>query len=115
VKRSGELRHRHPATDGHSSRAGGKAGAVRTIRAVGRVFPEDTLIYRVNSGVTGLSARLNNDSVGVRVRKDQDVGDLLCVGLPGRRLRFHATIQSVPGPLASTDRLRNLGMSECTD
>ena len=45
--------------------------ATRTIRVVGRVLPEDTRVYRVNSGAEGFIRETYNDSVGVQVQKDQ--------------------------------------------
>ncbi len=48
-----------------------RSGASRIIRAVGRVAPEDTRVYRVNSGVDGFIRETYNDSVGVQVKKDQ--------------------------------------------
>jgi len=38
-----------------------KGGATRTTRVVGRVLPEDTRTYKINSGVDGLIKQTFND------------------------------------------------------
>jgi len=112
-----------------------KSGGNRTIRVVGRVVPEDSREYRLNSGVDGFIRETYNDSVGVRVKKDQKLAsyyspDFLAVAsgylaaserVPGsvgtdgnRTIPFPGTIsrQGVSSLQGYTDRLRNLGMSE---
>src|SRR6202162_2875625 len=48
-----------------------KSAAVRVIRAVGRIAPEDTRVYVINSGVDGFIRETYNDSVGNLVKKNQ--------------------------------------------
>src|SRR5256885_3519633 len=48
-----------------------KSGATRTVRVIGRVVPEDTRVYRINSGLDGFIRETYNDSVGMLVKKDQ--------------------------------------------
>ena len=107
----------------------------RTIRVVGRVVPEDTRTYRINSGVDGFIRETYNDSVGMLVKKNQKLAtyyapDFLSVasgfltavqGLPGSVHKDGARTVPFPGALAKqgvsspegyADRLRNLGMSD---
>ena len=112
-----------------------KSGATRTIRVVGRVVPEDTRVYRVNSGVDGFIRETYDDSVGVLVKKDQKLAtyyspDFLAVAsgflaaterVPGsvntdgnRTVPFPGTVskQGTSSLRGYSDRLRNLGMSD---
>jgi Cu(I)/Ag(I) efflux system membrane fusion protein len=112
-----------------------KNGATRTVRAIGRVAPEDTRVYRVNSGLDGFIRETYNDSVGMLVKKDQKLAtyyspDVLSVAsgflaaserVPGavggdgnRTMPFPGAVskQGVSSLQGYTDRLRNLGMSD---
>ena len=110
-------------------------GAIRTIRVVGRVVPEDTRVYRVNPGTDGFIRETYHDSVGVRVKKDQKLatyyapeflsvasGFLAAVqGVQGAVVRDGSRTLPFPGAVSKqgfsslqgySDRLRNLGMSD---
>lgn len=110
-------------------------GASREVRVVGRVAPEDTRVYRLNSGVDGFIRKTFDDSVGTQVKKDQKLAsyyspEFLSVasgflaasaGVPGstggdgsRTMPFPGAVskQGVSSLGGYTDRLRNLGMSE---
>jgi len=112
-----------------------RGGSTRAARVVGRVVPEDTLVYRINSGVEGFIRETVGDSVGVHVKKDQKLAtyyapDFLAVAsgflaaverVPGavghdgsRTVPFPGTVskQGVSSIQGYTDRLRNLGMSD---
>jgi membrane fusion protein, copper/silver efflux system len=112
-----------------------RSGAPHVIRVLGRVVPEDTRVYRVNSGMEGFIRETYNDSVGVHVKKDQKLAtyygpDSLAVAsgflaaterVPGsvgkdgaRRFPFPGTVakQGISSIQGYTDRLRNLGMSD---
>jgi len=112
-----------------------KTSGTHTMRFLGRVVPEDTRIYRVNSGMDGFIRETFNDSVGEQVKKDQKlatsyVGDTLSIAsgflaataaVPGviakdgnRTVPFPGAVskQGVSSLQGYTDRLRNLGMSE---
>jgi RND family efflux transporter MFP subunit len=112
-----------------------RKGATRTVRVIGRVVPEDTRVYRVNSGLDGFIRETYNDSVGMLVKKDQKLAsyyspDILAVAsgflaaserVPGavgndgnRTMPFPGTLskQGVSSMQGYTDRLRNLGMSD---
>ncbi len=112
-----------------------RSGATRTIRVVGRVVPEDTRVYRINSGVDGVIRETYNDSVGVLVKKDQRLAtyyapDFLqvasgflaatervpgSVGVDGNRtVAFPGAVskQGVSSLQGYADRLRNFGMSD---
>jgi Cu(I)/Ag(I) efflux system membrane fusion protein len=112
-----------------------KSGTTVTIHGVGRVVPEDTRVFSVNSGLDGFIRATYNDSVGMRVRKDQKLAtyyspDFLAVAsgflaaserVPGsvgndgsRTVPFPGTVskQGVSSLQGYTDRLRNLGMSD---
>jgi len=112
-----------------------KTGSTRTVRAIGRVAPEDTRVYRVNSGLDGFIRETYNDSVGMLVKKDQKLAsyyspDVLSVAsgflaaserVPGavggdgnRTMPFPGAVskQGVSSMQGYTDRLRNLGMSD---
>src|SRR6202140_806040 len=109
--------------------------APHIIRVLGRVAPEDTRVYRINSGTEGFVRETYNDSVGVRVKKDQKLAtfygpELLSVAsgflsaterVPGsvgkdgsRTMPFPGAVskQGVSSIQGYTDRLRNLGMSD---
>jgi Cu(I)/Ag(I) efflux system membrane fusion protein len=112
-----------------------KSGASRTIRVVGRVYPQDTRVYRINPGVDGFIRETYHDSVGLPVKKGQTLasyyspeflsvasGFLAAVqGVPGAAGKDGARTVPFPGAVAKqgvssvqgyTDRLRNLGMSD---
>jgi Cu(I)/Ag(I) efflux system membrane fusion protein len=112
-----------------------KNAPTQIIRAVGRVTPEDTRVYRINPGVDGFIRETFNDSVGTFVKKDQKLAsyyspDFLAVAsgflaaterVPGaagkdgnRTVPFPGAVskQGVSSIQGYTDRLRNLGMSD---
>jgi len=112
-----------------------KSSATRRVRVVGRVVPEDTRVYRINSGVDGVIRETYNDSVGTAVKKDQKLAiyyspDFLSVAsgflaaterVPGatggdgnRTVPFPGAVskQGVSSLQGYTDRLRNLGISD---
>jgi len=112
-----------------------KAGATRQVRVAGRVEPEDTRVYRINSGVDGFVRETFNDSVGVRVKKDQKLATYYAPDFSAAASGFLAAVERVPGAVGKdgarftpnfpgaiakegarsiqgyTDRLKNLGMS----
>jgi membrane fusion protein, copper/silver efflux system len=111
-------------------------GITRNIRVVGRVVPEDTRVYRVNSGTEGFVREIYNDSVGVLVKKDQKLATCYSPEFLALASGFLASSERTPGyqgikdgnrtvpkPGALSkqgfssiqgyaDRLRNLGMSD---
>jgi len=112
-----------------------RSSATRTIRVVGRVVPEDTLVYRINSGVDGFIRETYNDSVGVSVKKDQKLASYYSPDFLAVASGFLAATERVPGSVGKdgnrtipfpgavskqgvsslqgySDRLRNLGMSD---
>jgi Cu(I)/Ag(I) efflux system membrane fusion protein len=112
-----------------------RSGATRTIRVVGRVVPEDTRVYRINSGMDGFIRETYNDSAGVQVRKDQKLASYYAPEILAQASGFLAANARVPGSGGNdgartvpfpgalskqgsgsiqgyTDRLRNLGMSD---
>jgi membrane fusion protein, copper/silver efflux system len=112
-----------------------KNGSTRTVRAVGRVVPEDALVYKINSGLDGFIRETYNDSAGMFVKKDQKLAsyyspDVLSVAsgylaaterVPGSGGNDGSRTVPFPGALSKqgmgslqgyTDRLRNLGMSD---
>jgi Cu(I)/Ag(I) efflux system membrane fusion protein len=107
----------------------------RVVRAAGRVQPEDTRVYRLNSGVDGYVRNTFQDSLGTSVKKDQTLAtyyapDFLAVAsgflaaverVPGAVVPDGSRTMALPGALSKqgfsslqgyTDRLLNLGMSE---
>ncbi len=112
-----------------------KSSGPHTVRLLGYVMPEDTLVYRVDSGTDGFVRETYNDSVGTLVKKDQKLaacygpeylsvasGYLAAIaGVPGANGKDGSRTMPFPGAVAKqgvsslqgyTDRLRNLGMSE---
>ena len=113
-----------------------KSSATRTVRVVGRVVPEDTRTYRINSGVDGFIRETYSDSVGVLVRKDQKLAAYYAPEFLAASSGFLAAVQGVPGAVGKdgarftpnfpgalakegvrslqgyTDRLRNIGVSD---
>jgi Cu(I)/Ag(I) efflux system membrane fusion protein len=112
-----------------------KSGATRIIHAVGRVVPEDTRVYRINSGVDGFIRETFQDSVGLLVKKDQKLATYFAPDFLPAASGFLAAVERVPGAIGNdgsrtmpfpgalskqglssmqgyTDRLRNLGMSD---
>jgi Cu(I)/Ag(I) efflux system membrane fusion protein len=111
------------------------SGSPRAVRVLGHVVPEDTRVYRVNSGMEGFIRETYNDSVGVRVNKDQKLATYYGPDVLAVESGFLAATERVPGangkdgnrtmPFPGTvskqgsssiqgysDRLRHLGMSE---
>jgi Cu(I)/Ag(I) efflux system membrane fusion protein len=105
------------------------------LRALGRVVPEDTHVYTVNSGAEGFVRETYDDSVGVQIKKDQKLAtcyeqDILQVasgylaaseGMPGAAGKDGNRTLPYPGAVSKQgssslrgymDRLRNLGMSD---
>ncbi len=112
-----------------------RSGATRIVRAVGRVTPEDTRVYKVNSGVDGFIRETYSDSVGMAVKKDQKLATYYAPDFLPAASGFLAAVERVPGAAGNdgartvpfpgavakqgvssiqgyTDRLRNLGMSD---
>jgi Cu(I)/Ag(I) efflux system membrane fusion protein len=112
-----------------------KTSGTHAVRFLGRVVPEDTRTFLVNSGMDGFIRETFKDSVGVFVKKDQKlatsyVGETLSVasgflaataGVPGavgkdgsRTVPFPGAVskQGVSSIQGYTDRLRNLGLSD---
>ena len=112
-----------------------KSGATRTIRVVGRVAPEDTRVYRVNSGDGRVYSRDLQRFGGSAGQEGPEAGDLLCarcfwrwlpgswptVRVPGAAGNDGARTVPFPGAVSKqgvgslqgyTERLRNLGMSD---
>ncbi len=112
-----------------------KSSATRVVHAVGRVTPEDTKVYKIDSGVDGFIRDTSNDSVGMPVKKDQKLAsyyspDFLAVAsgflaaserVPGSANGDGSRTVAYPGVVSKqgfssiqgyTDRLRNLGMSD---
>jgi Cu(I)/Ag(I) efflux system membrane fusion protein len=112
-----------------------KTSGTHTVRFQGRVVPEDTRTYLVNSGMDGFVRETFNDSVGALVKKDQKlassyVGETLSIAsgylaataaVPGATGKDGARTVPFPGAVSKqgvssiqgyTDRLRNLGLSE---
>ena len=112
-----------------------RSKTTRIVRAVGRVVPEDTRVYRLNSGVDGFIRETYQDSRGLLVKKDQKLAtyfspEFLSVAsgflaaserVPGAAGNDGSRTMPFPGALSKqgvsslqgyTDRLRNLGMSD---
>jgi membrane fusion protein, copper/silver efflux system len=112
-----------------------KHAATRNVRVVGRVVPEDTRVYRINSGADGFIQETFNDSVGTRIKKDQKLATYYSPEFLSVASGFLAATERVPGSVGTdgsrtmpfpgavskqgvsslqgySDRLRNLGMSE---
>ena len=98
-----------------------KLGTSRVIQAVGRVLPEDTRVYSINSGVDGFVRETYNDSVGMLVKKDQKLASYYSPDFLAAASGFLAANERIPGSVTKegtksiqnyTDRLRNLGMSD---
>jgi len=112
-----------------------KTSGAEKLRVLGRVVPEDTRVYKVDSGMEGFVRETFNDSVGEFVKKDQKLAtsygaESLSVasgflaanaGVAGAVGKDGNRTMAYPGPLNKqgvssiqgyTDRLRNLGVSE---
>jgi Cu(I)/Ag(I) efflux system membrane fusion protein len=113
-----------------------KGGATRITHVVGRVLPEDTRTYKINSGVDGFIKQTFNDSVGMMVKKDQKLADYYAPDFLAAASGFLAATERVPGAVGRdgarftpefpgaiakegarsiqgyTNHLRNLGMSD---
>jgi membrane fusion protein, copper/silver efflux system len=109
-----------------------KTSGAEKLRVLGRVVPEDTRIYKVDSGMEGFVRETFNDSVGQLVKKDQKLAtcygaDSLAVasgflaataGVNGTVGKDGSRTMAYPGAVNKqggsniqgyTDRLRNLG------
>ena len=105
------------------------------LRVLGRVAPEDTRVYRINSGMEGFIRETFEDSVGIHVKKDQLLATYYGPDSLSVASGFLAASKNVPGALGKdgnrtmpypgalskqgssslqgyTDRLRNLGFSD---
>ena len=98
-----------------------RSGATRIIRVAGRVIPADSRVYRINAGVDGFIRETYNDSVGMRVTKNQKLATYYAPEFLAAASGFLAANERVPGSVTKegarsiqnyTDRLRNLGMSD---
>jgi Cu(I)/Ag(I) efflux system membrane fusion protein len=113
-----------------------KGGTSQLVRVVGRVSPEDTRIYSINTGVDGFIRETYNDSVGTLVKKDQKIAAYYAPDFVAAASGFLAATERVPGSVGKdgarfspnfpgtiakegvrsiqgyTDHLRNLGMSD---
>ena len=112
-----------------------RAAGSRMLRVVGRVVPDDTRVYRINSGLDGFIRETFNDSAGVLVKKNQKLATYYSPDILAQASGFLAANARVPGSGGSdgsrtvpfpgalskqgtgsvggyTDRLRNLGMSD---
>ncbi len=112
-----------------------RSGATAALQVVGRVVPEDTRVYSLNSGVDGFIRETHDDSVGMAVKKDQKLATYYAPDFLAVASGFLAATERVPGAVGKdgsrtvafpgavsrqgvssiqgyTDRLRNLGMSE---
>ncbi len=98
-----------------------RAGLVHLVRMAGRVMPEDTHVYSINSGVDGFVKETLHDSVGTLVRKDQVLAMYYSPDYLSAASGFLAASERIPGAVGReagrnidsyTNRLRNLGMSD---
>jgi Cu(I)/Ag(I) efflux system membrane fusion protein len=112
-----------------------KTSGTEELRVLGRVVPEDTRVFKVDSGMDGFVRETFNDSVGELVKKDQKLAsyygaDSLSVasgflaataGVNPSNNRDGNRTMAFPGAVSKqgfssvqgySDRLRNLGMSE---
>ena len=48
-----------------------KSSGMENMRVLGRVMPEDTRVFKLNSGMEGVVRETHNDSIGELVKKDQ--------------------------------------------
>src|ERR1700680_3560855 len=78
-----------------------RSGATRIIRVVGRVVPEDTRVYRINSGVDGFIRETYQDSVGVLVKKDQKLASYYSPEFLAVASGFLAASEHVPGSVGT--------------
>jgi Cu(I)/Ag(I) efflux system membrane fusion protein len=101
----------------------------------GRVMPEDTRLYDINSGVDGFIRETYEDAVGAHVKKNQKLAEYYSPDFLAVASGFLAASQNVPGSVGNdgsrtvpfpgtlskqgvsslqgyADRLRNLGMSD---
>jgi Cu(I)/Ag(I) efflux system membrane fusion protein len=109
--------------------------STRTVRVNGRVAPEDTRVYKVNSGLDGFIRETYDDSVGMQVKKDQKLATFFSPDALAIASGFLAASERVPGAVGTdgnrttvwagavskqgvssvqgySDRLRNLGVSD---
>ena len=104
-----------------------KTQGVRTIRAFGKVAPDESRVFRINLGTDGYVKTTTADTVGTHVAKDQHLAvvysqDFLSIAggylSANERTPTASGKDSVGGTQnsasaqARADRLRNLGMSD---
>jgi Cu(I)/Ag(I) efflux system membrane fusion protein len=112
-----------------------RTSGTHSVRFQGRVVPEDTRTFRVNSGMDGFIRETFSDSVGEFVKKDQRLASSYVADTVSIASGFLAATASMPGAVGKdgartvpypgavskqgvssiqgyTDRLRNLGLSE---
>jgi membrane fusion protein, copper/silver efflux system len=89
------------------------------VHLTGRVAVDESRVYRVNAGVDGWVQQTFGDSVGIQVKKNQQLATFYSRELWAAQQSFLAgTLGSYPskepsqGGVAVADRLRNLGVSE---
>jgi Cu(I)/Ag(I) efflux system membrane fusion protein len=143
VSTNGQLPAGTVTIDGNSQRLLGirvaavqSGGATRITHVVGRVSPEDTRIYSLNSGIDGFIRETYDDSVGTFVKKDQKLATYYSPDILSAASGFLAATERVPGYVGKdgakfspefpgtiakegvrsiqgyTDHLRNLGISD---
>src|ERR1700732_3189563 len=78
-----------------------KKGATRTVRVIGRVVPEDTRAYRINSGLDGFIRETYNDSVGMLVKKDHKLASYYSPDFLAIASGFLAASERVPGAVGN--------------
>src|SRR5712691_8501811 len=78
-----------------------KKGATRTIRVVGRVVPEDTRVFRINSGLDGFIRETYNDSVGMLVKRNQKLATYYSPDVLAVASGFLAASERVPGAVGT--------------
>jgi Cu(I)/Ag(I) efflux system membrane fusion protein len=112
-----------------------RGGAALTLRAIGRVLPVDTRIYKIDGSIDGQIRNTFNDSVGTLVKKDQRLATFYAPEFLPAATGYMAAVQGVKGAIAKDgarfnpefpgiiakegprsiqgykDRLRNFGMS----
>jgi Cu(I)/Ag(I) efflux system membrane fusion protein len=74
-----------------------KSDATRITHVVGRVSPEDTRIYSINSGVDGFVRETYDDSVGTFVKKNQKLAAYYSPDILSAASGFLAATERVPG------------------
>jgi Cu(I)/Ag(I) efflux system membrane fusion protein len=95
-----------------------KSSGVHRLRVLGRVLPDETRVYRVNTGVSGFVRNTENDSVGTRVKRDQLLATYYSQELLGIQQSYTAGGERAAPPvrvvtdstMALSTRLNNLGL-----